>query len=72
MTLGAFMWVTQIICVAVALADLVASPMAYMITRGVIGDDIAVGVAIFMALVCVSLPRLLHTAVKLIESGEKQ
>lgn len=71
-TIGVFMWVTQVICVAVALADLVASPMAYMITRGVLGDDTAVGVTIFLALVCVSLPRLLHTAVKLIETGEKQ
>ena len=70
-TLGMFMWVAQTVSIAVALADLVASPMAFMITRGVIGDDRAVGVAVFMALVCVSLPRLLHTAVKLIETGEK-
>jgi hypothetical protein len=70
-TLGMFMWVVQTIAIAVALADLVASPMAFMITRGVIGNDIAVGVAVFMGLVCVSLPRLLHTSVKLIESGEK-
>jgi len=70
-TLGMFMWVVQTIAIAVALADLVASPMAFMITRGVIGNDAAVGVAVFMALVCVSLPRLLHTSVRLIESGEK-
>lgn len=68
---GMVMWMWQTIAIAVVLADLVASPMAFMVTRGVIGDDAAVGVAIFMALVCVSLPRLMHTAVKLIESGEK-
>ena len=71
-TLAVFMWIVQIVSVAVALADLVASPMAYMITRGVIGNDVSVGVAMFMALVCVSLPRLMHTSVKLIETGEKR
>lgn len=66
-TAGLLMWIGQAIAIAVVLADLVASPMAFMITRGVIGDDTAVGMAMFMALVCVSLPRLMHTAVKLIE-----
>lgn len=68
---GLVMWIGQTLAIAVVLADLVASPMAFMVTRGVIGDDAAVGVAMFMSLVCVSLPRLMHTAVKLIESGEK-
>jgi hypothetical protein len=66
-TLAACMWVTQTISIAVALADLVASPMAFAMTRGVIGDDLVVGVALFLAIVCASLPRLMYTAVKLSE-----
>ena len=66
-TLAACMWVAQTISIAVALADLVASPMAFTLTRGVIGDDVVVGVALFLALVSASLPRLMHTAVKLTE-----
>ena len=68
--LGMVMWLGQTFAIAVVLSDLVASPMAFTITRGVIGDDTAFGVAMFLSLVCVSLPRLMHTAVKLIESGE--
>ena len=60
-------WLTQTTVLAIGLADLVASPMAFTLTRGVVGDDVIVGVACFMALVTVSLPRLMHTSVKLVE-----
>ncbi len=60
-------WLAQTIVLAIGLSDLVASPMAFTLTRGVVGDDQVIGVACFMALVTVSLPRLMHTAVKLVE-----
>ena len=59
------MWIFQGISVAVALADLVATPMSFSITRGVVGNDSAVGIALFLGLVCASLPRLMHTCVRL-------
>ena len=62
---AAVCWVVQVISVAVAIADLVASPMAFTLTRGVVGDSSAVRSCLFMALVTASIPRLLHTAVKL-------
>jgi len=58
-------WVYQTITLAVGLVDLVVTPMAYGIGRGVIGNDGAIVVALFMALVNSSLPRLLHTCVLL-------
>lgn len=67
--LGMVMWLGQTVAVAVVLSDLVASPMAFQMTRGVVGEDSAVGVALFLALICVSLPRLMHTSVELVASG---
>jgi len=61
------MWIAQATSIAVALADLVASPMAFTMTRGVVGNDVVVGTTLFLALVCASLPRLMYTAVKLTE-----
>lgn len=61
------MWLVQIAAVAVAGADLVATPLAFSVTRGVLGDDTIVGPVIFLAVLCASLPRLLHTAVKLVD-----
>ena len=61
------MWIFQALSVAVAMADLVATPMAFSITRGSVGNDSAVGVVLFLALVCASLPRLMHTCVKLVD-----
>lgn len=61
------LWLVQLAAIAVAIADLVATPLAFAITRGVIGDDLSVGIALFLALVCASLPRLMHTLVKLSE-----
>jgi hypothetical protein len=58
-------WIYQIIALAVGMVDLVVTPMAYGIGRGVIGNDGAIVVALFLALVNSSLPRLLHTCVKL-------
>ena len=58
-------WIYQTITLAVCLVDLVITPMAYGLGRGIIGSDGAVVVALFMALVNASLPRLLHTCVKL-------
>jgi hypothetical protein len=58
-------WMFQTVTLAVCMVDLVVTPMAYGIGRGIIGSNGAVVVALFMALVNSSLPRLLHTCVKL-------
>jgi len=60
-----FSWLFQTVTLAVCMVDLVVTPMAYAISRGVIGNSGAIVVALFMALVNSSLPRLLHTCVKL-------
>jgi len=62
-------WVFQAVALAVGLADLVATPMAFAISRGVVGESSAVGPALFFAFVCASLPRLLHTSVRLADAS---
>ena len=61
------MWLYQICTLAVSLADLVATPLAHAISRGIVGDNNLVSVALFMAFVCASLPRLMYTSVKLMD-----
>lgn len=58
-------WIYQTVTLAVGMVDLVVTPMAYAISRGVIGNSGGIVVALFLALVNSSLPRLLHTCVKL-------
>ena len=58
-------WIYQTVTLAVGLVDLVVTPMAFGIGRGVIGNDSMVVVALFLCLVNSSLPRLLHTCVRL-------
>ena len=65
-------WIVQAISVAIAIADLVASPMAFALTRNTIGPDGAVAPCLFLALVAASLPRLLGSAVKLVGDTRKQ
>ena len=58
-------WVYQTMALAVSLVDLVVTPMAFALERGVIGNGDAIVFALFFALVTASLPRLLHTCVRL-------
>ena len=61
------MWMYQLTCLAVALADLVATPMAYALGRGIVGNNDLLGAALFMAFTCTALPRLMYTSVKLMD-----
>ena len=58
-------WLFQAVTLGVSMADLVATPMAYAIGRGIVGENSAISVALFMAFVCASLPRLMEICVKL-------
>ena len=58
-------WLYQAMTLAVALVDLVVTPMAFAIGRCVIGNNNAIIFALFFAIVTASLPRLLHTCVRL-------
>jgi hypothetical protein len=64
------MWTGQTVSISVVLSDLVASPMAFQLSRSITGDASLIGVVLFLALVCVSLPRLMHTVVKLVSSSK--
>lgn len=65
LTTALLMWLYQVSTLAVSLADLVVTPMAYAMGRGIVGNNDAVSVALFMAFTCASLPRMLYTSVKL-------
>lgn len=65
-------WLYQIITLGVLMADLVATPMAYALGRSVVGENSALGLALFMTFVCASLPRLTHTCVLLMSDETKQ
>lgn len=58
-------WAVQILSIAVSLTDLVATPVAFSLSRGVVGPNRIIGIAVFHAIMTASLPRLMHTCVKL-------
>jgi hypothetical protein len=65
------LWVVQLLTLSVTLADLVVTPMASTLTRGVEGEKSAVPVALFLAFLCAGLPRMGQTAVRLLEKDQK-
>ncbi len=58
---SAAMWVVQIIAIAISMADIVVIPLATSMTRTVAGQDTVITLALFLASVCVAIPRLLRT-----------
>jgi len=64
-------WAFQTMALGVSMADLVATPMAYALGRGIVGEKSAVGLALFLTFVCASLPRLMHTCVRLMGDDQK-
>jgi len=64
-------WAFQTMVLGVSMADLVATPMAYALGRGIVGENSAVGIALFLTFVCASLPRLMHTCVRLMGDDQK-
>jgi hypothetical protein len=61
--LSGAMWMLQATITAISVADLVITPIAVSTTRTVHGEDVMVSVALFLASVCVAVPRLLATCV---------
>ena len=59
-------WALQIGSIAVAVADLVATPIAASVMRAQVGDSMATVVVIFLLLVALGTTRLLSTCVDLV------
>jgi hypothetical protein len=58
-------WMYQGAALAVGLADLVVSPLAFALSRNIVGDSSIVGIALFLAFVTSGLPHLMATSVHL-------
>jgi hypothetical protein len=59
-------WLAQSCALAVGVADLVATPLAYGLARTLTGSVEALALGVYMLLVGLGLPRLTATAVKLV------
>ena len=59
-------WLIVTFAAAVALADLVVTPMAFSITRARVGNSSLLASALFLTFVVASLPRLVFTCVDLV------
>lgn len=61
-------WCAQSAALGLAVADLVATPLAYGLARTLTGSVEVLSLGVFMVLYGLGLPRLSRTAVKLVES----
>lgn len=64
---GIGFWTLQISSMAVALSDLVATPMAGGMMRAQNGERVPIICVVFLVLVALGMPRLLRTCVKLVQ-----
>ena len=63
---GIVFWTLQISSIAVALSDLVATPMAGGMMRAQNGDRVPIICVVFLVIVALGMPRLMRTCVKLV------
>jgi hypothetical protein len=68
---SAIAWIFQAVAVAVLLADVFATPLAYSAARGLGGDTWALPFAVFFAVTAASLPQLMRSTDKLLSAPVK-
>lgn len=63
-------WVGQSLCLSVLMADVLVTPAAYSMSRGLVGEQLPSRLLLFTALVCSGLPRLMKTFRNIIDDKD--
>lgn len=58
-------WVFQLVTIAVTLSDLIVTPFAISLTRGMVGDGFWVRTCLFLGCINFGIPRLMSSAIRL-------
>ena len=66
---AAVQWITQAACLAVLLADVFATPLAFSATRSLPGDPTPLACAFFLAATAAAMPRLLRSVERLLDES---